>query len=279
MNFPRHWSFAKSGRGQAWGWSDVSLAAAQAAARERAAKVDALLRGSARPDRAAEYYPGQPMREPVLRELAGPDGGLAAVVTRNTYGADILNAADALFVDVDLPEPAQPGLLARLFGAKAPPPGQPSPAESAAVARAEAWANAHPGWGWRVYRTAAGLRLLATHATFDPADPFVREAFRQLQADPLYARLCVSQACFRARLTPKPWRVGLRGEPPRWPWAEAATEQVFAAWERAYRQAAQAHATCTLVRTIGTTEIHPDLRALVVLHDEACKVGSGLPLA
>jgi len=132
MNFPRHWSFAKSGRGQAWGWSDVSLAAAQAAARERAAKVDALLRGSSRPDRAAEYYPGQPMREPVLRELAGPDGGLAAVVTRNTYGADILNAADALFVDVDLPEPAQPGLLARLFGAKAPPPGQPSPAESAA---------------------------------------------------------------------------------------------------------------------------------------------------
>jgi len=141
MNFPRHWSFAKSGRGQAWGWSDVSLAAAQAAARERAAKVDALLRGSSRPDRAAEYYPGQPMREPVLRELAGPDGGLAAVVTRNTYGADILNAADALFVDVDLPEPAQPGLLARLFGAKAPPPGQPSPAESAALARAEAWAN------------------------------------------------------------------------------------------------------------------------------------------
>ena len=125
MNFPRHWSFAKSGRGQAWGWSDVSLAAAQAAARERAAKVDAVLRGSSRPDRAAEYYPGQPMREPVLRELAGPDGGLAAVVTRNTYGADILNAADALFVDVDLPEPAQPGLLARLFGAKAPPPGQP----------------------------------------------------------------------------------------------------------------------------------------------------------
>jgi hypothetical protein len=30
---------------------------------------------------------------------------------------------------------------------------------------------------------------------------------------------------------------------------------------------------------VGPTEIHPDLRDLVALHDEACKVGSGLPLA
>ena len=83
----------------------------------------------------------------------------------------------------------------------------------------------------------------------------------------------------RARLTPKPWRLGIRDEPPRWPWVNAAVEQQWASWLAAYRAASASRATCELVRTVGTAEIHPDLRDLVALHDEACKVGSGLPLA
>jgi len=279
MRFPAFWALGRHGPASAWGWSDASLAEARELGDRRAKSLSDLLRRGDRPPRRGEYYPDRPLREPVLRELADADGAVGAVVSRNAYGAEILNAADALFVDVDLPPPRRPGLLARLLGAKAPAPGSPSPAEEAVLAQARAWARSHPGWGWRAYRTAAGLRLLATHAPFDPADPLVAAAFEALGADPLYRRLCSAQRCFRARLTPKPWRVGIRDEPPRWPWAGPGEERAFIAWDRAYRVAAGRHAACELAAVIGSTEVHPALRDLLALHDAACRVGSGLPLA
>jgi hypothetical protein len=279
MKFPRHWALAQVGAGLAWGWSDTSQAEAQAEAQRRAAGLDARLRGSARPPSSDGYYPDRPMREEVLHELAHDDQGLSAAVTRNASGAEVLNAAQMLFVDVDLPPPAAPSLLARLLGAPSLAPGAPSPAEAAVVARAVTWTQTHPGWGWRIYRTAAGLRLLATHALFYPDDEVVQEVFRALGADPLYCRLCLSQDCFRARLTPKPWRIGLREAPPRWPWADAAAAAQFTAWSKAYRDASARYATCALVQTAGSTEVLPELRPLVEWHDAACKVGSGLPLA
>lgn len=279
MRFPAFWSRAKSGPATAWGWSDDSPEAARAMAAERAAALAARLRADQRPPRRAGYYPDRPFREPVIRELAGAEGTVAALVTRNAYGAEILNASDALFADIDLPPPRRPGFLARLFGAQEPARGAPTPDEAAALARATAWAEAHPGWSWRAYRTAAGLRLLATHVTFDPADPVVGQAFAALGVDPLYRRLCSAQRCFRARLTPKPWRMGIRRLPPAWPWAGSSEERAFIAWDRDYRSAANRHATCELVGVIGSRDIPPALRELVGLHDAACRVGSGLPLA
>jgi len=279
MRFPRHWALGRSGAGVAWGWSDVSPEAAQADALARAIRLEALLRGGRRPERQDGYYFGRPMRELVLHEVVRSSAGLSVAVTRNASGAEVLNAAHALFVDVDLPAPSAPGFFARLFGAKPLGRDDPASAESAAVARAVRWAAAHPSWGWRIYRTAAGLRLLATHAPFRPGDDLVQEAFRELGADPLYARLCHAQACFRARLTPKPWRLGLRTSPPPWPWADAAAEAEFVAWERSYRAAADGYATCELLRVVGNPEIHPELRELLAWHDEVCLVGSGLPLA
>lgn len=279
MRFPPFWSRATHGPAIVWGWSDNSPEEARASAAEKARLLAERLRRGERPPVRGGYYPDRPLREPVIRELPGDGGTVAALVTRNAYGAEILNASDALFADVDLPEPRPPGFLARLFGARQPGPGAPSAAESAALARAEAWVGEHPGWSWRVYRTARGLRLLATHRTFDPADPLVAEAFAQLDVDPLYRRLCLAQRCFRARLTPKPWRIGIRSEPPAWPWSGPAEERAFIAWDRAYRAASAGHATCDLVRVIGPAEIHPDLRGLVALHDASCRTRSGLPLA
>lgn len=263
----------------AWGWSDVSPADARAQADARARRIADVLRLGQRPPRAGGYYADRPMREPVLRELTDASGATVAVVSRNAYGAEVLNAADALFADVDLPPTRRPGLLARLFGAHVPAPGEPNPAEAVALARARSWAAAHPGWSWRVYRTAAGLRLLATHRTFDPADPLVAAAFAHLGVDPLYRRLCQAQACFRARLTPKPWRVGIRVAPPSWPWASSGDERAFVAWDRAYREAVSGHAACALVEVVGPAVIAPELVELVALHDAACGVGSGRPLA
>ena len=126
MKFPRHWALGRVGAGLAWGWSDVSREAAQAEADRRARNLDERLRGSRRPDPQDGYYPGRPIREELLREFGRSGDDLFAAVTRNASGAEVLNASLMLFVDVDLPAPTAPGLLARLFGAKPPPPGTPA---------------------------------------------------------------------------------------------------------------------------------------------------------
>ena len=54
----------------------------------------------------------------------------------------------------------------------------------------------HPTWGVRLYRTHSGLRLLTTHALFDPVADETQSQFAALNADPLYTRLCKAQASF-----------------------------------------------------------------------------------
>ena len=274
MKFPKFWSLAKSGSGTAWGWSDTSAEEAQQNAQQRAAKVADLLRAGGSPAANQGYYIDRPIREQVLRELDA-----STILSRNAYGAEVLNTTTGFFIDVDLPAPKNPGLIARLLGAKPAAKSEPSPAEIAALHAAENWAKAHPGWSWRIYRTAAGLRLLATHAVFNFDDALVAKAFEALGSDPLYRQLCYAQQCFRARLTPKPWRGGLQAKTPRWPWITTREEQAFGQWDRSYRQACQAYATCELILTIGSSEIHPSLRTLVAVHDEVSGCGSGRPLA
>ena len=212
MNFPPYWARGKSGDFLCWRWSANSLAEAQSLAEQAARQLADRFRAGDFPERHG-YYPDRPMREPVLREFKNGTGELAAVITRNSYGCQVLNTKRAMFVDIDLPEPKPDGLLKRLFGGPKIP--SPDPAQTKAIAKADAWATAHPGWGWRIYRTRAGLRLLATHDIFEADGPIAQAVFESLGADPLYRKLCQAQKCFRARLTPKPWRCGVNAKPAR----------------------------------------------------------------
>ena len=221
-------------------------------------------------------YPDRPLREPVLREYPGANGELAAAITRNSYGCHVLNAASLMFVDVDIPEQRPPGFIARLFGAKAP---ASSAAEDLAIGAAKSWVQGNAGWGWRVYRTRAGLRLVATHAPIDPESETTNRVFGALGADPLYRRLCGTQKCFRARLTPKPWRCGAEKPPVRWPWANAGEESRFMEWEKRYLATCTAWATCEFLTALGNSRHHPEIEPLIKAHDEATRAESKLQLA
>jgi hypothetical protein len=276
MNFPKFWARGQSGGFFAWRWSDLSVEDARARAQETVARMAAQFKAQGRLDQGYGYGE-RPLREPVLREMRDPSGELRSVVTRNAYGCQVLNAAKALFVDVDLPEekPKGGGLLGSLFGRRAAPE---DPAKGA-MAKAAAWAQGHPGWNWRIYRTKAGLRLLATHALFDPADPVCEQVFQALDADPLYRKLCQSQKCFRARLTPKPWRCNFRVPPVSWPFEDAAAEHAFGNWSGKYQAVCGTRATCQLLDQ-GTGEVHAELREIVALHDEMTRAMSpGFDLA
>src|SRR5665213_869844 len=187
MNFPPFWAKGERNGFICWRWSERSLDEAMTLAVQAAQKLADHFAAGDVPPRHGGYYPDRPLREPVLSEIKTASGGRAAVVTRNSYGCLVLNTARVMFVDVDLPEPKSPGLFSRLFGK---PASAPVVTESSAIAKAENWTRNNPDWGWRIYRTRAGLRLLATHDVFDPETAASDGVFDALGADPLYRQLC-----------------------------------------------------------------------------------------
>jgi hypothetical protein len=300
-----------------FGWSDESDAAAQAHADERAQAALAQALAGAKVARREPKVPyngaeGVPIREQIVSQHGD------AVVTRNAYGARCLNSPDVLFVDIDFD--GQPiaawialslgtlvtlaagvgwatrtwwlaGLLAfvALLAAyplalriRATVQRARGGAEARARRRVEQFVAAHPDWHLRLYRTPAGLRVLALHRTFDPSEPAVTECFAALGADPTFVRMCQRQRCFRARVSPKPWRMGLRARlrprPGVWPVA-AARQAERERWIAAYELAARDYAACHFVTALGSTVEHAAARRVREWHDAWCQAASTLPLA
>ena len=276
MKIPKHWAQGVKSTtdfaGQTytfscWQWSDLSVGDAQAKADARAGVIVDKLAAHETLNRYA--YGDRPMREEIRQVVDGPAKKELAIVTRNAYGALVLNAAQAMFIDIDFPDknPGGGGLR-RLFGGGAPPDP-----EQVHVQRVEAWAARRPDLGMRIYRTFGGLRCLITNVPFDPAERDAQSILQDLRSDPLYIRLCQAQECFRARLTPKPWRCGVYQRPPRYPWPDTPTEMLFRDWESKYEAASAHYAVCRLVKEIGPREVHPEIEPVLTLHDQlACSM-------
>jgi len=300
-----------------FGWSDESQAAAQAHADARA--EEALrkgLSGEKLPRREPKVpyngAEGTPIREEVVSRHR------ESVITRNSYGAKCLNVPNVFFADIDFEAdfslrsclayfaillaaamlifsiaPTRPiaffGMLAvltlgtfvlnyiRQF-AKNLRGG----AEQIAIARVRRFVERNAAWHVRLYRTPAGLRVLALHKTFEPNSPEVAEAFRALAVDPVYARMCLRQQCFRARVSPKPWRIGisdhLRPRPGVWPVA-AERLPLRNAWMRNYDAKSLGHASCAFIESMGSGIVHPEALFVQELHDELSQASRALPLA
>lgn len=329
MLIPRYWAEArvqeKFGKGhpsgrvsltvRRFGWSDASLADAQAMADARAREAfDRILAGETLPRREPRVpydAEGLPIREQVVER----HGEVA--ITRNSYGARCLNSPDVLFADVDFQPVRTPwrwdyfwgaialgvacgvatknawlGLAAciallfvssRIRGASArrrhrDDGGGP---EARALAPVKAFLAAHPHWHLRVYRTPNGFRLLAMHQTFDPRDPQVPAFFQAIGADTYYALLCKHQHCFRARLSAKPWRIGVRERmPPRQAWPippERMAERER--WVAEYERKAEGYAACRFVEALGSRDYVSATQSVQRLHDDLCRADSQLPLA
>jgi len=300
-----------------FGWSDASQQDAQADADARAEEAlrrilagETLLRRE--PKRAYNGAAGVPIREEILARHG------ETVITRNAYGAHCLNTPNVLFVDVDFLD-APGGWLwlwvaaALVFGAAAAGwalhswrlglvvglfslllsgliaaalhrlylrlAGGP---ERLARRRIAAFSRKHPDWHLRVYRTPAGFRLLAMQRTFDPLEPAVARCFKALGADPLYARMCRNQHCFRARVSPKPWRIGigshLKPRPGIWP-VDPSKMPERTRWIETYESAAAAYAACRFVEALGSGDTDPAARAVQILHDDLCRAASPAPIA
>ncbi|MCC7407317.1 MAG: hypothetical protein IT442_04550 [Phycisphaeraceae bacterium] len=289
MNIPRHWarasrSIPQPGGGTydlvAWGWSSQDRADAQRVAEERLARLADRVRGRAELQHGYDY--GQrPMREEIIQELptlTSRGGRASAVVTRNSYGSLILNTSDLLFIDVDAPPPPS-GLFAKLFGAARRAQLLRQSTLDNILASLKTTPAGGSGADYRVYETAAGFRVMGVGRAYDPCADQTHALMQSLGADPAFVRLCRAQKCFRARLTPKPWRCGQPLPPGRHPREEPDTQAAFDRWLARYDQACRDKATCRLLETVGRDAVSPELADLVAFHDQTTCAAGTLPLA
>ena len=256
----------------AYGWSFQSPDEARRVAAERAQWVHERVTGGDAP-RAYEYAE-RPIREEIIERLGG-DGADAAIITRNRYGALVLNTARVLFADLDFPPPRARGLLDAL---RLLLPGRRAArlraVQAETRARVEQWLEQRRMRQYRLYRTRAGLRLILTNQLYDPGAAETVRLLGELQSDPLYVRLTQSQACFRARLTPKPWRCQCDKPPVIYPWRDDAEERLLRDWEATYAARASGYATCELLHQDGTPA-DECIAQVVTVHDQHACGGSG----
>ena len=159
-----------------------------------------------------------------------------AVVTRNHYGSLVLNASHTLFIDVDADEPGVTQPLAGAFLPREPKLWQRMFDDLRVVLQSEA------NEGFRIYRTAAGFRLLATTHEFEPGSSPSNRLMQAVGADAAFVKLCRIQKNFRARLTPKPWRCGTRLPPNSYPRESAEQQRSFTQWRSQYEHACRPRA-------------------------------------
>ncbi len=278
---------------EAWGWSNRSLEAASQLGAKRAKGIflhQLANGGSFQPSKSQEYEYNLsvPPREELIRALdtepaTAPDGETEhqAMITRLRYGSLVLNISYALFADIDLPEPKPLGFgssLAHLLSPKTRKKRAFEPQERV-INRLVEWSAQNAQHGFRLYRTRAGFRLLFTSGRFDPLAAETERILREVGSDPLYRQLTRRQACFRARLTPKCWRLGLRPHSPTFP-RPAESEAGFAQWLAAYERLCADHGTCAFIQTFGPSGFaDSELETVALLHDEYTKAHEDLPLA
>lgn len=300
-----------------FGWSNESLADAERMAQERVNEaLSRLIAGESlrRSERRVPYNgaDGIPIREEVIERIGD------TVITRNSYGALCLNTPNVLFGDIDFRK--DPSLISLLFltlvaasiGVAAGmttlswligvvvavvgivlvyPVGvafrrifqQLSGGEEDGVRkRLNKFVDQNRDWHLRLYRTPAGIRVLVMHKTFEPRSPEVEEFFRQIRADKMYVRMCRNQNCFRARVSPKPWRIGMessiRLSRRVWPIDD---EQLPARleWVSEYEKLSSAFAACCYIDSLGSSHIAIEARDVQELHDHLCHATSGRTLA
>ncbi len=299
-----------------FGWSDSSEQDALENAKERVAEAAARARAGEKVravDHKVSYNGAEGL--PIREEIVSRHGD--AVITRNSYGALCLNTPDTVFADVDvdeggagwlywlylLPIAAVGVYFSREFGtwwvlAVASLLGLflsqvlaqltvrvmstlgAGPFDKAR-ARIERFATDNPAWLLRLYRTPKGFRVLVMHRTFEPTKEAAFEFLKALDSDPLYVTMCRNQKCFRARVSPKPWRVGMEHIRPRpgvWP---IKPERVLARheWVRQYEEKSLRYASCRFEATLGSGRLDRKCEAVRSVHDKLCKAEQDLELA
>ncbi len=197
-----------------WGYSDRSEAKAEKKAHERIGDIVNAFNRS--PNDEDFYYPFRVVNEEILKTI-GEKSSQQAIITRNKYHCQVLNTAQLMFVDidVDVSDIKPPSFLSKILFRSSQVIEENKRKEKeryeAVISRVEDFARKQSDGfddiGFLIYRTFAGYRVIVSSRPLEPRDEDTHKIFEALGTDPLYQSLCRSQNSFRARLTPKSWRM------------------------------------------------------------------------
>jgi hypothetical protein len=129
-------------------------------------------------------------------------------------------------------------------------------------------------YGFRTYETYQGARVIVLGKDFDPRDRDTGKIMNEFNCDQLYMTLCYKQACFRARLTPKPNRMKMHRYKVRFPREGDDTE--LRQWLADYERASRNFSVCKFIEQVGARHAVDEV---VRLHDEITGINYPQPLA
>jgi hypothetical protein len=236
-----------------YGGSNISVDDARLQAREKAKKVERKIAGD---QHLFEDYEVE-IREELLQTIDDH-----SLITRNRYGARVLNIEKMMIMDID--EPKSAGLLAGLFKKK----DTRSPKEQIFDMVRTLAATKYPNYGFRIYETFQGARVIVLGRDFDPRDPQTKKMMDEFNCDKLYTYLCIRQGCYRARLTPKPSRMKFRGFKVKYP--REGDDSEFQRWVSEYESISRNFSVCKFIGQAGANISAPEV---VQIHDDLTGVG------
>lgn len=188
------------------------------------------------------------------------------VITICRYGAKILNTSKYTILDlddypVDLFDFLKP---IRKLGKK-----------DRIIHKFEERIKKYPDIGsdFRIYETTKGIRVIGKKY-IDPSRKGYVKLMRKLNVDWIYIQLSKKQNCYRARLTPKPYRMKTKTIKIRSP-LDCQSED-YLSWEATYLQKAKDYSVVRLVKSLGNDFSKDEI---INIHDFVCNMNAGAKLA
>ena len=242
-----------------YGGSNVSVDEARLRAKDKAEKVKRKIRGE---KHLFDEYEAE-IREEILQIIDNH-----SAITRNRYGAQVLNTETLMILDIDRPQPS--GGLLGFFKKDMRPPKE----QIFDSVRQLAVTPKYQEFGFRIYETYQGARVIVSGRDFDPRTAETKRIMDEFHCDPLYIRLCIKQGCYRARLTPKPYRMNMQRY--KVPFPREGDDPELQAWLAEYERESRSFNTCRFIEQLGAKHYVNDV---VQLHDEITGANFRQPLA
>lgn len=241
-----------------YGGSNISVEDARRKAQEKAEKIRRKIKGE---KHLFDEYEVE-IREEILQKIDDH-----SAITRNRYGAQVLNAEHLLILDIDKPKSSFGDLFKKKDLAQ-------DKLKIFEMVRKLAATPKYQEYGFRLYETYQGARVIVLGKDFDARDHETGRMMSEFHCDRLYMTLCQKQRCFRARLTPKPHRMKMRRYKVQFP--RAGEDPEFQQWLADYERESRSYNVCKFVEQMGMRHSVSDV---VLLHDEITGANLRQPLA
>ena len=243
-----------------YGGSNTSLEDAIREAKDRLEKVQAkILHGRVLKNRDYEVD----IREEIVQEIDSQN-----IITRNRYGALVLNSENHMFIDIDQNKRFM-GLWDRLLRDNVP---RKELLQQKIIKKLSS--KKYRATNARVYETNNGFRVVLLKEADSPRNKKMIRIMKDLFVDPTYLFLCIRQNCYRARLTPKPHRINQRRIRVRFPERTEEEERALRSWLDEYESKSSGVATCRLV--YAQNKLISD--KVIMVHDDISKASSNYVL-